>query len=153
MATRRHPPRIDCLQNAATGLDSEYEISGKVVSFDRSKHKVTISHGDIPGYMEGMSMPFTIKDDWVYDALTTGADIKGTLVVENGLTWIENAQVTSPAVDGAPPNVGEHPGNDPVAGTASRTLLSSTGWRKDQYQSIPWANSSADVHLHALSSS
>jgi protein SCO1 len=91
-----------------------YEISGKVVSFDKSKHKVTISHGDIPGYMEGMTMPFTIKDDWVYDALTPGADIKGTLVVENGMTWIENAQVTSPAVDGA---VAEHPGNDPVAGT------------------------------------
>ncbi len=94
-----------------------YEISGKVVSFDRSTHKVTISHGDIPGYMEGMTMPFTIKDDWVYDALTPGADIKGTLVVENGLTWIENAQVTSLAVDGAPPNGAEHAGNDPVAGT------------------------------------
>jgi protein SCO1 len=92
-----------------------YEIAGKVVSFDRAKHKVTISHGDIAGYMEGMTMPFTIKDDWVYDALTPGADIKGTLVVENGVTWIENTQVTSPATSESAAS--EHPGNEPVAGT------------------------------------
>jgi protein SCO1/2 len=92
-----------------------YEIAGKVVSFDKARHKVTISHGDIPGYMEGMTMPFTIKDDWVYDALTPGADIKGTLVVENGMTWIENAQVTSLATDTAP---AEQPGNEPVPGIA-----------------------------------
>lgn len=72
-----------------------FEIKGKVISANQSEHKVTIEHGEIPGYMEGMTMPFTLLDDWVYSELKPGALIQATLVVDQNRTWLENPVVTS----------------------------------------------------------
>ena len=79
----------------------KYDIRGKVVSVDRSSKKVTINHQAIEGYMEAMTMPFTLVDDWAYEHLEPGADIQATLVVDAGRTWLENPVVTSvgPAAD------------------------------------------------------
>ena len=71
-----------------------YEIKGKVVSADKANHKVTIEHEEIPGYMEAMTMPFTLYDDWVYSELTPGASIQATLVVDGEKSWLENPVVT-----------------------------------------------------------
>jgi protein SCO1/2 len=84
---KEKPPR------ASSGAQ-RYEVKGKVVSANKSEHKVTIEHEEIAGYMEAMTMPFTLLDDWVYDELTPGAQIQATLVVDTGRTWLENPVVT-----------------------------------------------------------
>lgn len=71
-----------------------YDLKGKVVSVDRANHKVTIEHEEIRDYMEAMTMPFTLLDDWVYDELAPGAQIQATLIVDTGRTWLENPVVT-----------------------------------------------------------
>ena len=81
---------------ASTGA-KQYELKGKVVSVDKSNHKVTISHEKIGDYMEAMTMPFTLLDDWVYSELTPGALIQATLVVDQGMSWLENPIVTKVA--------------------------------------------------------
>jgi protein SCO1 len=86
-ACTEKPPR------ASSGAQ-RYEIKGKVVSANKTDHKVTIEHEEIGGYMEAMTMPFTLLDDWVYDELTPGARIQATLVVDTGRTWLENPIVT-----------------------------------------------------------
>jgi len=73
-----------------------YEIKGKVVSFDRASKKVTIDHQAIAGYMDAMTMPFTLIDEWAFNDLQPGADIQATLVVDTGRTWIENPIIVSP---------------------------------------------------------
>lgn len=73
----------------------KYDLRGKVVSVDRSSKKVTINHQAIEGYMEAMTMPFTLVDDWAFEHLEPGADIQATLVVDTGRTWLENPVVTS----------------------------------------------------------
>ena len=73
-----------------------YEIKGKVVSFDRASKKVTIDHQAIPGYMDAMTMPFTLIDEWAFSDLLPGADIQATLVVDTGRTWIESPVIVSP---------------------------------------------------------
>lgn len=78
----------------ATAGAKQYELKGKVVSADKANHKVTISHEKIGDYMEAMTMPFTLTDDWVYGDLTPGAQIQATLVVDQGMSWLENPVVT-----------------------------------------------------------
>jgi protein SCO1 len=96
-----------CRSPRPEGAERRYELKGKVVSFDRQKHKVTIRHEEIPGYMEGMTMPFTLKDEWVYDELAAGADIQATLVVHSGLSWLENPVITKASLERVGPGVKE----------------------------------------------
>ena len=74
-----------------------FEVKGKVVSADKGEHKVTIAHEEIKDYMEAMTMPFTLLDDWVYSELKPGALIQATLVVDQNRTWLENPVVSNVA--------------------------------------------------------
>ncbi len=104
-----------------------YELKGKVVSADKSEHKVTIEHEEIPGYMEAMTMPFTLLDDWVYSELKPGAKIQATLVVDQGRTWLENpivSNIADPSLVGKVEN-----GIEPTIGaeTPDFTLVNQDG--------------------------
>lgn len=72
-----------------------FEIKGKVVTANKNDHKVTIQHEKIEGYMDAMTMPFTLLDDWVYSELKPGAQIQATLVVDQNRTWLENPVVSN----------------------------------------------------------
>ena len=112
----------------ASSSAQRYTVKGKVVSTDKANHKVTIAHEEIKGYMEAMTMPFTLLDDWVYPELKTGAQIQATLVVDQGRSWLENPVVTT-VVD--PNLVGktEESGVEPAAGTETPdfTLVNQDG--------------------------
>jgi protein SCO1 len=88
-----------------------YEIKGKVISVDQPNKKVTIEHGAIAGYMDAMTMPFTLVDDWAFGDLKPGSAIQATLVVDTGRTWIENPVITS-----AGPGIGKEVVVEPRAG-------------------------------------
>ena len=105
----------------------QYQLKGKVVSADKANHKVTIAHEAIGDYMEAMTMPFTLLDDWVYSELTPGAQIQATLVVDQGMSWLENPVVTK-VVDATLAR-SEETGVGPKAGaeTPDFTLLNQDG--------------------------
>jgi protein SCO1/2 len=100
----------------ASSEAKRFEVKGKVVSADMSKHEVTIAHEDIKGFMEAMTMPFTLLDDWVYPELKPGAQIQATLVVDQGRTWLENPVVTN-VIDPNLVSRTEESGVEPAAGT------------------------------------
>src|SRR5215475_13396723 len=79
----------------ASSSAQRYTVKGKIVSTDKANHKVTIAHEEIKGYMDAMTMPFTLLDDWVYPNLTPGAQIQATLVVDQGRSWLENPVVSN----------------------------------------------------------
>lgn len=118
------PPKAPEASSAA----QRYEVKGKVVSADKANHKVTIAHEEIPGYMEAMTMPFTLLDDWVYPELKPGAQIQATLVVDQGRSWLENPVVSNVA---DPNLVGktEESGVEPAPGTETPdfTLVNQDG--------------------------
>ncbi len=60
-----------------------YELQGRVVAVDAAARQLTIAHKDIPGLMEGMTMPFTVsdKDVWVFKSIAPGDEVKATLVL------------------------------------------------------------------------
>lgn len=60
-----------------------YELQGRVVAVDSGGRILTVAHEDIPGLMQGMTMPFQVarSEDWVYDKIAPGDHIHATLVM------------------------------------------------------------------------
>jgi protein SCO1 len=91
----------------ASATAKRFPIKGKVVAVDKAGKKITLQHDDIPGYMDAMTMEFPIHEDWVWDEMAPGADIRGELVVDNAGKepfWIEKIGITaSDTSPGAPP--------------------------------------------------
>jgi protein SCO1 len=78
-----------------------YELKGTVVSVDRRGETVTITHQEIAGYMDAMTMPFKPKDSWVLDQAQPGNHIQATLVVDGLRSWLEDVIITQEAADPA----------------------------------------------------
>jgi protein SCO1 len=104
-----------------------YDLRGRIVSFDKAKREVTIAHEAIPGYMDAMTMPFTLNEEWVFDVLSAGSTIQATLVVDGARSWIESPTVTQMGeADSAAVNA---PGPEPEPGAEvpDFTLLNQDG--------------------------
>jgi protein SCO1/2 len=80
----------------ARGPERRYELTGKVVSVEKERKQVTIAHEEIPGYMEAMTMPFALKDEWAFTVLAPGDNVTATLVVASGLSWLEGIVISRP---------------------------------------------------------
>lgn len=91
----------------ASASAKRYPIKGKVLSVDKAGKKISLQHDDIPGFMEAMTMDFPVHEDWVWDEMKPGVDIRGELVVDNAGKdpfWIEKIGITESASNpGAPP--------------------------------------------------
>lgn len=74
-----------------------YTLKGKVISIDKAAKKAKIEHDDIPGYMDAMTMDFPIREEWVWDELTPGSEIRADLVVDNakGEYWLEKIGIVA----------------------------------------------------------
>ena len=81
--------------------ERRYELKGKVVAVDADKHQVTVSHEDIKGYMPGMTMPFTVRDQIDLKELGPNDTLTATLVVDGTHTWLEDLIVTQVNSDGS----------------------------------------------------
>ena len=98
-------------QNTSSNA-KRYTLKGKVISVDKAKKTATIEHGDIKGYMPGMTMEFPIKADWIWDDLLPGTEISNAdLVVDETQTpsyWLENlALVAAPNPNQPAPPIDE----------------------------------------------
>jgi protein SCO1/2 len=71
-----------------------YELTGKVVAVDPQRRLVTIAHEKIEGYMDAMTMPFSLKDEWAYTVLAAGDRVGAVLVVEGDRSWLEEISIT-----------------------------------------------------------
>jgi protein SCO1 len=74
--------------------EKRFELQGKVVAVDRAKSEVTISHGDIKGYMPGMTMPFKVPSQADLQILAPDDQVTATLVVDGSHTWLEDLIIT-----------------------------------------------------------
>ena len=74
--------------------EKRYPITGKVIAINKTGKTATINHDDIPGYMESMTMEFTVKNDSDLDKMKPGDQITGELVVTDTSSWIEIMAIT-----------------------------------------------------------
>ena len=82
----------------ASANAKRYSIKGKIISVDKAAKTATIAHEDVAGLMPGMTMPFPIHADMVWNDLAPGAEIRGDLVVDNAGKdpfWIENISISA----------------------------------------------------------
>jgi protein SCO1 len=82
--------------------ERRFELKGRVVAVDRAQRQVTIAHEPIKGFMDAMTMPFSVKDDWALPVLAPGQVVEATLVVQGDRSWIEGLKISqSEAADGS----------------------------------------------------
>ena len=81
-------------QSKDASQGQRYELKGQVVSVDRANRTVTISHEEIRGLMESMTMPFSLKDEWPLGVLAPGDQINATLVVDGSSFWLEDVVIS-----------------------------------------------------------
>ena len=78
-----------CRSESQPEKAQRYQLRGEVVSVDQDRHQVTLAHEKIEGFMDAMTMPFNVKDEWAMSALAPGKRVQATLVVQGNHSWIE----------------------------------------------------------------
>jgi protein SCO1/2 len=72
----------------------EYGLHGQVLAIRPAEQEIVIRHGDIKGFMPGMTMPFRVKDRRLLDAAAPGDIVDATLVVDAGDAWLSRLTAT-----------------------------------------------------------
>ena len=86
---------------ACTPPAERYDLEGTVVEIDVEGGKVTVAHKDIPGYMDAMTMPFSVVDRKLLPNMGPGDNLKATLVVRGNAYWLENLVVSRSTAAGS----------------------------------------------------
>ena len=74
-----------------------YQLSGQILLIDARSQQLVIRHGDIVGFMPGMTMPFKVRDPQLLSGRTAGDLITATLTVEPETAWISGLTATGHA--------------------------------------------------------
>ncbi|MEO6213953.1 MAG: SCO family protein [Vicinamibacterales bacterium] len=83
------PLSLLILVGACSG-DRRYPIEGQVLAIDPARQEITLKHGDIKGFMPGMTMPFKVTDQASIGATSPGDLIRATLVVSDSTGRLDN---------------------------------------------------------------
>jgi protein SCO1/2 len=78
------------LSVAQSLLAQQQHVTGMVLKVDTPKKTVVVSCREIPGYMEAMAMPFSVRDPKALDGLEPGMTIDFSLAAEKGSSYAEN---------------------------------------------------------------
>ena len=82
---------------AACSRAKRYPLEGQIVAVDPARGEITVSHGDIRGFMPAMTMPFKVRDPDVLKARKPGDLIRATLVVEDSYGVLDDIHHTGEA--------------------------------------------------------
>lgn len=80
---------LSCSRKSNANLVTKhYELHGQIVRLDPLAQSAIISGQRIEGWMEAMTMEYSVKDQKEYQALHSGERITATVVVQNLDYWI-----------------------------------------------------------------
>jgi protein SCO1/2 len=72
-----------------------FHMVGKIVSIDAANSSLTIDHQAIPGFMDAMTMGYTVRSAQTLTGLAAGDEITADVVVpDQGTLYLENIMVT-----------------------------------------------------------
>ncbi|MGD0416062.1 MAG: SCO family protein [Terriglobales bacterium] len=74
----------------------KYPLQGEVVGKNALTSEITVKHGDIPGFMPAMAMPYRVKDPAVVQELQPGDKIAAEVVIGKDPSdyWLEDVRIT-----------------------------------------------------------
>src|SRR5215475_10525636 len=74
-----------------------YPLQGRIISVDKLGKQLLIDHAAIPGFMEAMTMPYSVADKAMLEQVRPGDEIKADLRVEGEHIVIEKLEVVKRA--------------------------------------------------------
>lgn len=101
---------------AGAPAERRFELQGQILALRPETGEVLIRHGDIKGFMPGMTMPFAVKDRSLLAGASRGDLVTATLVVAGDTAWLAALTRT-----GSAPLPADAPAGIPAA--AGVTLL------------------------------
>src|SRR5690349_19490529 len=81
-SSRPAGPAPKAAGTASTRTTHTYKLVGVVMRVSAETGQVSIAHEAIPGFMDAMTMPFTIKDHGLLEDVKEGDAVEGKLKVE-----------------------------------------------------------------------
>jgi protein SCO1/2 len=78
----------------AAKVPEHYPVRGVVVSTDAANGEVTLRHGEIPGFMEAMTMPYKLAEPSELSELHPGDTITATLLTDRDAAGPFNMRLT-----------------------------------------------------------
>ncbi|MEK6283565.1 MAG: SCO family protein [Acidobacteriota bacterium] len=104
LATVTASALIGCKRQPTLSANAKrFDLKGKVVSVEKSQYTVTIAHEDIKDYMPAMTMPFKVKDNWVFEVVKPGDRVGAAYIVDGANSWLEEVVITNEISDTASP--------------------------------------------------
>jgi len=86
-------------QRVEAAQAKRYHLKGKVVSIDKQSKMANIDSDAIPGFMDAMTMAYTVKPESELNQLKPGETIAADLVVQNENAWLENLHAIGQVAD------------------------------------------------------
>jgi protein SCO1 len=82
-----------------------FELQGQILAVRPERREVVIKHEDIKGFMQGMTMPFTVNDDTLLSGKQPGDLVTATLVVGETQAYLSTLTKTGhrEVTEAAPP--------------------------------------------------
>ena len=75
----------------------EFPLTGQVLAVKADRTTITVKHDDVKGFMEAMTMDFTVKDAKAVDGLQPGDLISATLVITDEEGYLKDVRKTGAA--------------------------------------------------------
>ena len=74
----------------------KYPLQGEVIGKNAATGEITVKHGDIPGFMSAMAMPYRVKNLAVVQEVQPGDKIAANVVIGNDPSdyWLEDVRIT-----------------------------------------------------------
>ncbi len=81
----------------------EFPLTGEILSIKPDRSEVRVKHDEVKGFMDAMTMWFTIKDPRLLDGLAPGDLVKATLVITDEDSYLTGLAKTGSRPPGTPP--------------------------------------------------
>jgi protein SCO1/2 len=78
---------------AAKPTEKRYPMQGQILALDASAHTATIAAGKIGGWMDAMTMEYTVKPDAEFQKLHVGDRIEATVVVGDPAYYVTEIKI------------------------------------------------------------
>ena len=137
-----------CSRTAPT---KEYQLQGQILDVKPETSEVLVKHGDIPGFMPAMTMPYKVEDPKLLSGKEPGDLITATLVVGETEAHLSKIDKTGHAPIEDADGAGDHRVADPEAGRyGARHEARRPERRRAPADVAQGPSRRVDVHVHAL---
>lgn len=123
----------------------QYTLQGQILAVRPDTREVLIKHGDIEGFMPGMTMPFRVKDPSLLEGASPGDLVQATLMVGRDEAWIASIAKTGSAPLAEPAAIPAAAFASPVEPGAAAPVTVLTGDRGEPLSLADWRGSAAAV--------